>query len=140
VVGRSSFVVKALPRILWLLLCLLLIAKGSMAAVLSVTGASGYTQPPANRCQFVELVFFAGSHDEDAVQLSDEQPARHASADGALPPHHQHTCHGLCLMQAVATAKMAMPASCRTSAPVSSLPAFSSVVSSPLVHPPRARG
>lgn len=124
----------------WLLLCLLLVAKSSIAAVLSVSGAAGYEHPASDVCPFVGLFAFVGPHDAAAVHVDAEPLAIQESEGGALPLHHHHTCPQLCQMQAAAPAPLAMPAACQASVPLPALSVFTSVDDSPPVHPPRARG
>jgi len=63
-------------RIVGWLLILALVAKGSVAAMLSVTGAAGYAQPAADVCPSIALTAFAGSHEAAAWPAAhDEAPA-----------------------------------------------------------------
>jgi len=132
--------VKVPKRNLWLLLCLMLVVKAGVAAVLSVTGAAGYLQLLPDRCPLVALGGVAGSHDDHEQVAGEEQAAAQGSSENDLPSHHHHPCHGLCLMPAVAPAPIALPASCGVAGALPSPVDFSSAVLSPLVHPPRTRG
>lgn len=126
-------------RVAWLLLCMLLIAKGSVAAVLSVTGAAGYSHPAADACPFTALAAFAGLHD-DAASRDDDAPAveQPTAVKGQL--HHHHTCQQLCQLQGATSTAAALPVSGGT-ATATPMPAdFTSFVLSPPRHPPRHCG
>ena len=122
-------------RIIWLLLCLVLAARGSAAAVLPITDASWHDHPVGALIDQRPLV---GLHDEAAIQTAPDRAAADGSSTGSLPETHHHSCHQLCNMLAAAvTAPLPVHFSLSTSAPVSVLQVFSSVVTSPPVPPPR---
>jgi hypothetical protein len=126
-------------RIIWLLLCLLLAARGSAAAVLPITDARWHDHPVAMGA-LINQSPVVGLHDEAAVQGAPERTAADGSSRGSLPEPHHHSCHQLCNMLAAAvTAPLPVPLPLSTAAPVPALQVFSSVVSSPPVPPPRMR-
>ena len=126
-------------RIIWLLLCLVLAARGSAAAVLPITDARWHDHPVALGA-LIDPRPLVGLHDEAAIQAAPERTGADGSSRGSLPEPHHHGCHQLCNMLAAAvTAPLPVPVSLSTSAPVSALQVFSSVVPSPPVPPPRVR-
>lgn len=118
-------------RILWLLLCLVLAARGSAAAILPITDARWHDHPVAESGALIEQAPLLGLHDE---------PATEESSNESLPQPHHHSCHQLCkMLAAVVTAPTSVAVSDHTSAPALAPQVFSSVVSSPPVPPPRVR-
>lgn len=126
-------------RIVGWLLILALVAKGSVAAMLSVTGAAGYAQPAADVCPFVALTALAGSHEAAAWPAAhDEAPAIDEPAHGNLLPHHHHPCSQLCQLQGALPASAELAVSSQAGVPVALPTRFSSFVASPARRPPRA--
>ena len=126
-------------RIFWLLLCLVLAARVSAAAVLPIADARWHDHPVAVGA-LIDQRPLVGLHDEAAIQAAPEWTAADGSSRGSLPEPHHHSCHQMCKMLAAAvTAPLPVPVSLSTSAPVSALQVFSSVVPSPPVPPPRVR-
>jgi hypothetical protein len=118
-------------RIFWLLLCLVLAARGSAAAILPITDARRHNHPVAEGAALIEQAPLVGLHDETATDRS---------SNDSLPQPHHHSCHQLCkMLVAVVTAPLSVPASNHTSAPVPAPQGFSSVIASPPVPPPRVR-
>ena len=88
-------------RILWLLLCLVLAARGSAAAILPITDARWHDHPVAESDALIEQAPLLGLHDV---------PATEESPNGSLPQPHHHSCHQLCKMLAAAvTAPLPVP-------------------------------
>lgn len=127
-------------RIVGWLLSLLLVAKGSVAAMLSVTGVAGYAQPAADVCPFVAVAAFAGVHEAVAWSAThDEAPAVDEMADGTVLPHHHHPCSQLCQLQGALPASVKLAVSSQNRVPAALPTRFSSIVLSPATRPPRAR-
>ena len=118
-------------RIFWLLLCLVLAARGSAAAILPITNASRHDHPVAEGAALIEQAPLVGLHDETANE---------GSSNDSLPQPHHHSCHQLCTMlAAMVTAPTSVAALNDTTAPALAPQVFSSVISSPPVPPPRVR-
>lgn len=127
-------------RIFWLLLCLVLAARGGAAAVLPITDARWHDHPVAEGGALVDQAPLVGLHDETALQTAAEWAATDGSSKGSWPQPHHHSCHQLCTMlAAVLAAPTPMPVSIHTSVPVLAPQVYSSVVSPPPVPPPRVR-
>ena len=131
---------KALPRVLCVLLCLLLAAKGSVAAMLSVTGVSGYEQPEPDTCPFVSLAYFGAPHHFAALQAHPEQASSQDNMGRKSQPHHHHPCAPLCAMQAALAAPILLPAAAAGLVPALTPQVISSIALSPPLHPPRTGG
>jgi hypothetical protein len=122
-----------------LLLCLLLVAKAGVGAVLSVTGAAGYGQPEPDGCPFVSVAAFEGAHVDPALPTAHEQPTSPGTTEPASPTlHHHHFC-AHCVMQAAVTASPPVPVPSDEVAPKSATNLLTSAVLSLPLHPPRAR-
>jgi hypothetical protein len=126
---------NALTRALCLLLCLLLVAKGGVAAMLSPTGASGYVQPLADDCPLVGLAASAES-DAAAVDGSDALPQQGAPAEGR-EKHRHHVLPLLSLSQAAVSRLIHAAPPAAGCPPVAATASYSSEVCAPLLHPPR---
>jgi hypothetical protein len=126
-------------RIFWLLLCLVLAARGSAAAVLQVTAARWHNHPVAEGGALVGQAPLAGLHDGIATQAIPERAAIDGSSQAVSPQPHHHSCHHLCTLVAAVSAPMSVPVVSHTSVPVLARQDFSSVISSPPVPPPRVR-
>ena len=61
-------------RIFWLLLCLVLAARGSAAAILPITDARWHDHPVAEGAALIEQAPFLGLHDETATDRSSMSP------------------------------------------------------------------
>lgn len=131
---------KPLARALSVLLCLLLMARASVGAMLSVTGASGYAQPEPDDCPFVSLAAVEGAHVDTTAPADPEQPAPTGATEPVSPLlHHHHLC-AHCVMQAALPAPIPLAVPPAEAVPVSASGSFASVVLAELVHPPRAGG
>jgi hypothetical protein len=130
---------RAITRVVCLLLCLLLVAKGGVAAMLSTTGASGYAHPIADACPLGGLASFAGEHGGGQEQPSLQSPSDDPSG-GAHRLHHHHACLLLCSTPAAVPTPMFAASSPADSAPVHTSAAYSSQLLAPPLHPPRVAG
>lgn len=130
---------SAFTRIVCVLLCLLLAAKGGVAAMLSTTGASGYAHPIADACPLGALASFDGEHGGGEEQPSLQSPSDDPSG-GLHRLHHHHACLLLCSTPAVVPAPLLAVSSPADSAPVHTAASYASQLLSPPLHPPRATG
>lgn len=129
---------RPLARALSLLLCLLLVAKAGVGAVLSVTGAAGYGQPEPDGCPFVSVAAFEGAQVDTALPTAHEQPRSPDTTAPASPTlHHHHYC-AHCVMQAAVPALSPVPVPSGEVAPQSAPNPLTSAVLSLPHHPPRA--
>lgn len=134
--GRS---VKPVARAVSLLLCLLLVTKAGVGAVLSVTGAAGYGQPEPNDCPFVSVAAFEGAHIDPALPTEHERPTSPGTTKPATPTlHHHHFC-AHCVMQAAVPALPPVPVPSDEVAPQLALNLLTSAVLLLPLHPRRAR-
>jgi len=123
-----------------MLLCLLLVAKSSVGAVLAFAEMPALGGPDFDPCPLVAPVEVAGSHGQGADEASPQTAAGDPLPAVNLPPHHHHSCSSHCLMPGLVAAPMSLTRASldKASWPESAVP--TSAVSSPLVHPPRSRG
>lgn len=135
---------KPSARALIVLLCLLLLAKAGVGAMLSVTGAAGYGQPEPDDCPFVDLAAFDGAHPGAAPAAAGppatDEPASAGAVEPGTPPlHHHHFCPN-CAMQATVPTLITLPKPAAATAPVSPPAPESTVVLAPPIDPPRPGG
>jgi hypothetical protein len=126
-------------RIFWLLICLVLTARGGAAAALPIADARWHSHPVSEGGAVAVSTPYAGSQDETAIQTTSGRAAGDGPSHRLMPQAHHHGCHQLCTMLIGAVpAPMSIPASRDEPPPAVSPRDFSSIDSSPPVPPPRA--
>lgn len=137
---RRQGTMKLWSRFLWMLLCVLLVAKSSVGAILAIADIPAFGSLVTDPCPLVAPADDTASRSGGAGDLVAQSASNEGSFGVALPPHHHHNCSTHCLMPGLVTAPMAVIAASRSWVPATTLAVPTSFAAAPPVHPPRARG